>query len=174
MEVDLADRATTGATKGGGASANPFTAPVDEQPLHAAVARKPLSIWLAQMVLALFAAICAFDIWQFAQRVPMPWDTIGRTSLALVFCVATVVGVQARRRWARIVLNLLLVTVLASSIAIRFLDTELSRLLFAATGGHPDDPIGPYFLGLSPWAFFTIWVSLGERSRAYFAVTTER
>jgi hypothetical protein len=139
-------------------SSNPFATPVEERRATPALPRKPLSLWIAQVVVGSEAPLGLFAIWRLTkQGAATPRSVLSYALLALV-ASAIVFGVQARKRWARLVLILTLLFMLAA-FSIELRDREQTSILFVS-----------WLL----WGGLTLSAGFGKKARAYFASGARR
>lgn len=155
-------------------SSNPFAAPIEEGRAPPALAPKPLSIWIAQIVVGLQAPIGVLAIWHLIKSGTASLRSLCLYSLLILASVTIVLGVQGRRRWARIVLLLSLATMIVTSLVQQLRGTPQVHLAQDLLGVRPSEPRDSSFVTLLLWGSLTLWACFSKKARAYFGLESSR
>ena len=139
-------------------SSNPFATPIDDQRAAPSLPPKPLSLWIAQVVVGSQAPLGLFAIWRLTKQGAATPMSLFSYSLLALGATALVIGVQARKRWARLLLILTLLFMLAA-FSIELRDRGQTSALF---------------LSWLLWGGLALSVGFGKQARAYFASGTQR
>ena len=138
---------------------NRFAAPVEEQRASPALPSKPLSLWIGQLVVGSQAPLALFAVWRVTRQGSAPPLALFLYSLLALGATAIVLGVQARKHWARVALILTLLFMLVT---------------FSVLALRGDEQTSTLVVGWLLWGGLMFWAGFGKKARAYFHPVTQR